>query len=81
MKHLEGGWPENVDCTEADQVERYLKKANKVRNMFNRSWAASLEISFMFVFLASGRKISIEGTKVGIYCRKLRKAKQYCEHL
>jgi hypothetical protein len=31
MRHLEGGWPENVDSTEADQVERFLKKANKVR--------------------------------------------------
>lgn len=29
MKHMEGGWPENTDPTEADQVERYLKKANK----------------------------------------------------
>lgn len=29
MKHTEGGWPENVDGTEAEQVERYLKKANK----------------------------------------------------
>lgn len=28
---MEGGWPENVDSTEADQVERFLKKANKVR--------------------------------------------------
>jgi len=29
MKHVEGGWPENVDGTEADQVDRYLKRANK----------------------------------------------------
>lgn len=29
MRHFEGGWPENVDGTEADQVDRYLKKANK----------------------------------------------------
>jgi len=29
MRHTEGGWPENVDGTEAEQVERYLKKANK----------------------------------------------------
>jgi dynein intermediate chain 2, axonemal len=29
LKHAEGGWPENVDGTEAEQVERYLKKANK----------------------------------------------------
>lgn len=30
MRHFEGGWPENVDATEADQVDRYLKKTNKV---------------------------------------------------
>jgi len=29
MRHFEGGWPENVDGTEADQVDRYLKRANK----------------------------------------------------
>lgn len=29
VKHTEGGWPENVDGTEVEQVERYLKKANK----------------------------------------------------
>lgn len=29
MRHAEGGWPENVDATEADQVDRYLKKAAK----------------------------------------------------
>ena len=29
MRHFEGGWPENVDATEADQVDRYLKKTNK----------------------------------------------------
>jgi dynein intermediate chain 2 len=29
LKHAEGGWPENVDGTEAEQVERYLKKASK----------------------------------------------------
>ena len=29
MRHFEGGWPENVDGTEAEQVDRYLKKANK----------------------------------------------------
>jgi dynein intermediate chain 2, axonemal len=31
MRHFEGGWPENVDSTEADQVDRFLKKTNKVR--------------------------------------------------
>lgn len=29
MRHYEGGWPENVDASEADQVDRYLKRANK----------------------------------------------------
>ena len=29
MRHFEGGWPENVDSTEADQVDRFLKKTNK----------------------------------------------------
>ena len=29
---MEGGWPENVDSTEIDQVDRYLKKALKVRS-------------------------------------------------
>ena len=29
MKHIQGGWPENVDGTEPEQVERYLKKVNK----------------------------------------------------
>lgn len=29
MKHVEGGWPENVDASEPDQVDRYLKRANK----------------------------------------------------
>jgi dynein intermediate chain 2 len=29
LRHFEGGWPENVDGTETDQVERYLKKFNK----------------------------------------------------
>lgn len=29
MRHYEGGWPENVDGSEADQVDRYLKKVNK----------------------------------------------------
>ena len=29
MRFSEGGWPDNVDATEADQVDRYLKKANK----------------------------------------------------
>lgn len=33
MRHMEGGWPENVDASEADQVDRYLKRANKVRNV------------------------------------------------
>lgn len=31
MRHVQGGWPENVDGTEADQVDRYLKKFNKAR--------------------------------------------------
>ena len=30
MKHFQGGWPENVDGTDTDQVNRYLKKFNKV---------------------------------------------------
>ena len=30
MRHMEGGWPENVDGAEADQVDRFLKKATKV---------------------------------------------------
>lgn len=30
IRHMEGGWPENVDSTEIDQVDRYLKKALKV---------------------------------------------------
>ena len=30
MRHMEGGWPENVYGAEADQVDRYLKKATKV---------------------------------------------------
>lgn len=29
LYHFEGGWPENVDATEVDQVDRYLKKAVK----------------------------------------------------
>jgi dynein intermediate chain 2 len=29
MRHFVGGWPENVDGTVAEQVDRYLKKANK----------------------------------------------------
>ena len=29
MKHEQGGWPENVDGAETDQVDRFLKKANK----------------------------------------------------
>lgn len=29
MKHFQGGWPENVDGTDTDQVNRYLKKFNK----------------------------------------------------
>ena len=31
IRHTEGGWPENVDSTEIDQVDRFLKKAVKVR--------------------------------------------------
>lgn len=31
IRHTEGGWPDNVDSTEIDQVDRYLKKALKVR--------------------------------------------------
>jgi dynein intermediate chain 2, axonemal len=30
VRHVEGGWPENVDSTEIDQVDRFLKKALKV---------------------------------------------------
>lgn len=29
MRHTEGGWPDNVDGTENEQVDRYLKKATK----------------------------------------------------
>lgn len=29
MRHFQGGWPENVDGTDTDQVNRYLKKFNK----------------------------------------------------
>eukprot|EP01029_Cantina_marsupialis_P028422 TRINITY_DN776149_c0_g1_i1.p1 TRINITY_DN776149_c0_g1~~TRINITY_DN776149_c0_g1_i1.p1 ORF type:complete len:575 (-),score=193.02 TRINITY_DN776149_c0_g1_i1:132-1856(-) len=29
IKHFEGGWPENVDNSDSDQVQRFLKKANK----------------------------------------------------
>jgi hypothetical protein len=29
MGHKEGGWPENVDSTEPEQVDRYLKKQSK----------------------------------------------------
>ncbi len=29
MGHKEGGWPENVDSTEPEQVDRYLKKVAK----------------------------------------------------
>lgn len=31
IRHVEGGWPENVDSSEIDQVDRFLKKAVKVR--------------------------------------------------
>lgn len=30
IRHVEGGWPENVDSSEIDQVDRFLKKAVKV---------------------------------------------------
>lgn len=36
MRHAEGGWPENVDATEADQVDRYLKKAAKDNHLRQR---------------------------------------------
>jgi hypothetical protein len=36
MRHTEGGWPENVDGAEADQVDRYMKKAAKVRQLVVR---------------------------------------------
>jgi len=29
MRHFEGGWPDNIDATEPDQVDRYLKKQSK----------------------------------------------------
>ncbi len=29
MRHSEGGWPDNVDNTEPEQVDRFLKKASK----------------------------------------------------
>lgn len=29
MRHVEGGWPENIDSSEVDQVDRYLKRAAK----------------------------------------------------
>ena len=29
MRHFEGGWPDNVDSTEPEQVDRYLKKQSK----------------------------------------------------
>ena len=29
MQHVEGGWPDNIDATEPEQVDRYLKKQSK----------------------------------------------------
>jgi hypothetical protein len=29
MRHAQGGWPDNVDGTEHEQVDRYIKKATK----------------------------------------------------
>jgi len=29
MRHFEGGWPDNLDATEPEQVDRYLKKQSK----------------------------------------------------
>ena len=39
MVHTEGGWPKDVDCTEAEHVIRYRKKVEKdedyVRSIVN----------------------------------------------
>ena len=29
MSHTEGGWPKDVDCTEAEHVIRYRRKVEK----------------------------------------------------
>ncbi len=40
MRHSEGGWPDNVDNTEPEQVDRYLKKASKEPRLKVRGRAA-----------------------------------------
>jgi hypothetical protein len=60
VRHVEGGWPENVDSTEIDQVDRFLKKALKVCvcECFSPFFARSLS-SFGLVFAFQSRKRSI----------------------
>ena len=46
MVHTEGGWPKDVDCTEAEHVIRYRKKVEKdedyVRSIVNLGAQACL---------------------------------------
>jgi len=51
MSHTEGGWPKDVDCTEAEHVIRFRRKVEKdedyVRSIISlgcqaRRWLASL---------------------------------------
>ena len=44
MAHKEGGWPENVDSSEPEQVDRYLKKASK-ENKFKTSVAGLAQLA------------------------------------
>ena len=42
MNHVEGGWPKEVDCTEAEHVIRYRKKAG-LPALSHAAWATDLE--------------------------------------
>jgi dynein intermediate chain 2, axonemal len=35
MRHSMGGWPDNIDSTDTDQVSRFLKKCTKVCRPFH----------------------------------------------
>jgi dynein intermediate chain 2 len=63
MRHFEGGWPENVDSTEADQVDRYLKKTNKVRarqdDVVFRLWSPEIFSANPFFFVKDHKYKSV----------------------
>ena len=69
MHHVEGGWPKEVDYTEAEHVIRYRKKVQ----LRHAHWCVD---AMRFVFVHDAVPIKVKDDQTSTQCRFLPKPSQ-----